>query len=1355
MDPMEENKEQASDLTEMDIAMQGQQEVQPDPIAQYMESTGTRYEDVVQEPLDQEHQALYDATGTPSGSSIAQQAADYVDKTFFNNVLTPELMKDAERELEALTDDELEQLWTEETISKELEDKLPNYIKAKKLQDGDTVIQSYVKPTLSYTADLVQGATMGALKGMANVPTATIDFLNLLDDSTGLDVIPNDAVKALDEATSAFTKGLDEGIPDGILPSLSASVAQNWVGLGAFKWIPGTGKAMTLFRSALASSTAFGVHGENIFNVLAQHMDKDSTIRSALYTLIAVNEDDPTLIAMVKNSLASVFTDVTTEKLMKALGKAARVFRPRVKKVAEQVTDSADEAVSGSGKAAQGVADNIDDASASAGRTASGISDNVDEAMSGKTAQGAAESVDDAEYKQPNRNSVDDADNIRGKSDPFNNRETLDLDYDDFDFDDPEVKEAVSDLNDACEQAAKEKASSGAGKVPPNNSGPSDGGAASSSSSAKAPQTDAEALLERAQKLMADTDLDTDFHPTHDVINPKIVQGYCEDEGVERLLQLGNDVPEVNSLGRDASQYTVQHQGEVLAQAKVALEDVDGLVIELKDLAKASNKLPAAIVSARQLLADHTRYLGGLLQKLNRADISSVDKKALIDNELTQALLNTAKVSSFFDTLSTNVARALKAHQFDMLTPDANWLKGDVYQNCAAKISQMSDGVKVKMARIMADSSSPKASRRFLEAFSRSGWKKGMDISAELAYNSLLSSAKTGFRNIMGNTIQQALIMPLDNIAHGLIFKNKEIFNDGWKAFWAMRQSFAEAWEVTYKAIRMGKNVMGLDSGLVEAQHRAFSAINFGLDPDGTYGKLIDKIGSVVNIPTRYLSRTDEFFQQLAARSNVRTYLWSEAEKLFEQGLAPHGMRKADFIMDYVSQHFGEYFIDATDSMGNVIKSAKLNMDAKYVAERAMDAAQRATFTQALKKGSPTQHLAEAMKDNPALRVVVPFLKVPRNILAEGVSHTAPINYLQFLSSDFRKALAAGGIEQQRAVAKMAVGSLFTASAVAAAYCGNITGAAPRNAKIRDTLLSQGWRPYSVKVGNTWISYDGIEPISTVMGIIADYTQAYKDSSGDIDFHRKGDMSEFERLAGSVLSAVSQNITNKSYLMGFAEFLDVLTSDSPEKVKGFLSSLGGVAIPNAFQSIRKLIDPSVRECRGYIDGLMNKLPIFNESLPLKYDWLTGEPVHYMGERASGISPFVFSTTEGSDEQKAMGKVVGLIPSPQRRINNNPLTGQQYSDFCRLHGTVKISGKTLKQSLAKAYERYKDLPDDELKVKLTDITLKFREAAKKELIKSYPELKINPNKVKKQQKKQMTVASQPTVSTVRDTLSNFV
>lgn len=1337
MNPMEEEEKEAQvqskPLTIMDIALQGQKE-QPDPVDQFRQSLPY----TVDEPRTPEEQELYNATGTPSGSSMAQQAADYVDKTFFGNVLTPDLVRDAERELENLTDDELEQLWTSETIPKELEDKLPNYVKAKNLQDGDTVIQSYVKPTLKYTADLVQGATMGSMKAMVNIPTATVDVLNWIDDITGLDILPNETVKALDDAANTFTKGLDEGIPDGILPSLSASIAQNMTGLGAFKWLPGTGKAMTLFRSALASSTAFGVHGENIFNVLAQHLDEDSTLRSALYSLIAVNEDDPTLVAMVKNSLASVFTDVATEKLMKALGKVANIFKPRFRKAAEKVTGGADEAVSGAGKTAQGTTDSADDAMSGAG----------------KAAKEASETADDTNIppkhsapEEPNQTLTDEADYMRGRSDPVNNRETLEFDADDFDLDDEEVKEAVSDLNDAYKQAKKER------KVPPKGEAPSADGVPHASK--EEVQTNAEALLERAQKLMKDVDLDTDFHPTHDVINPKIVKGFTEDDGIERLLQLGNDVPEINSLGRDASQFTVQHQSEVLAQAKIALEDVENLQIELKDLAEASNKLPAAIVSARQLLADHTRYLGGLLQKLNRADISSVDKKLLIDGELTQALLNTAKVSSFFDTLSTNVARALNAHQFDMLTPDASWLKGDVYQNVAVRISKMSDGTKVVLARIMADSNSPRASRRFLEMFSKTGLEKVGAALGELAYNSILSSAKTGMRNIMGNTIQQALVMPIDNIVHGFLFKNKEIFNDGWKAFWAMRQSLAEAWQVTYKAIRMGQNVMGLDSGLVAGPQRAISAINLGFDPDGTFGTLVDKLGSILNLPTRYLSRTDEFFQQLAARSNVRTYLWTEAEKLFEQGLAPQGMRKADFIMDYVSKHFDNYFIDAVDSAGNVIKGAKLNKDMKTVFDRAMDAAKRATFTQELKKGSVSRHMADAIKDNPALKVIVPFLTVPRNILAEGISHTTPISMFRYLSPSFRQALAAGGIEQQRAVAKMVVGGFFTAGAVAAAYCGNITGSAPRNAKVRDSLYSAGWRPYSVKVGNKWISYDGIEPIATIIGIIADFTQTYKDGSGDMDFHRKGDMSEYERISGSLLSAVSQNITNKSYLMGLSEFLDVLTSDSPEKVEGMLRSLSGVVVPNAFQSIRKALDPSVREVRGFIDGLMNKSPIFNESLPLKYDWLTGEPVHYMGERASGIAPFVFSTTEDSDEQKAMGKIVGLIPAPQRRVNNNSLTGQQYSDFCRLHGTVKIGGKTLRQALAKAVARYKDIPDDELKAKLTDLTLKYRDAAKKELMRSYPELKVNPNKVKKQQQKRMTIASQPAVSSVDETLSNFV
>ena len=87
----------------------------------------------------------------------------------------------------------------------------------------------------------------------------------------------------------------------------------------------------------------------------------------------------------------------------------------------------------------------------------------------------------------------------------------------------------------------------------------------------------------------------------------------------------------------------------------------------------------------------------------------------------------------------------------------------------------------------------------------------------------------------------------------------------------------------------------------------------------------------------------------------------------------------------------------------------------------------------------------------------------------------------------------------------------------------------------------------------------------------------------------------------------------------------------------------------------------------------------------------------------------------------------------KKINKVELTTQEFSDFNRFMGTIKINGKTLLQTVKRAMDSSmyrKDDPDriydgmfasPEIKM-ISDIFSKYRSAARAELMKTHPSLR---------------------------------
>ena len=69
---------------------------------------------------------------------------------------------------------------------------------------------------------------------------------------------------------------------------------------------------------------------------------------------------------------------------------------------------------------------------------------------------------------------------------------------------------------------------------------------------------------------------------------------------------------------------------------------------------------------------------------------------------------------------------------------------------------------------------------------------------------------------------------------------------------------------------------------------------------------------------------------------------------------------------------------------------------------------------------------------------------------------------------------------------RLALGSMAIFMAGQKFLGGELHGNGPTDRTKRQTWLDAGWKPRSIKIGDTWVSYDSFEPFNQILAIVGD-----------------------------------------------------------------------------------------------------------------------------------------------------------------------------------------------------------------------------------------------------------------------------
>jgi hypothetical protein len=545
----------------------------------------------------------------------------------------------------------------------------------------------------------------------------------------------------------------------------------------------------------------------------------------------------------------------------------------------------------------------------------------------------------------------------------------------------------------------------------------------------------------------------------------------------------------------------------------------------------------------------------------------------------------------------------------------------------------------------------------------------------------------------------------------------------------SLRNGVAEGFELASRAFK--SNTPQLDiASKVELQRMPMETMGetlqriTGAQADSFFGKGLDFYGKAITLPGRALMTEDEFFKSVLYRMEMNTLVTRRVKKVYRDAL-DGGMSDQDALAKAAAE---------TDIL---MKNPPADMD-----EAAMAFAKQGTFTADL---PPALQSLQRIFNHPALKIVVPFFKTPANIGLNVIERTpfAP------LSSRWRQDIAAGGIQRDMAMAKVSLGTTtLTAFALWAAE-GNLTGRGPDRKEERDALLRTGWQPYSMKLGDKYYSYQGMEPVAALMAIASNYAEYAK---------YEPDASKVEEVFMGAVYGMYEYMKEQPYLQGIADVGKLIGFDQNNKVdgekivNGLVKQFGGFIIGGSpmpgttslVASIDRLMDPTKKDTRadpnlpmgvrGFVESFnqyRSRLPEYSESMVEDLNLWGDAQKRSQGNPFELISPTKVSSEQFSEVDDLLVEIQSPIGVPDRKTSFTvgqgdgamsttiELSPEQRNRLLTIYGKETDAKDAILQTMKMpGYDMLR--LDDKQKI-VQKVHSEYMNRAKRQLMMEYPEI----------------------------------
>jgi hypothetical protein len=310
------------------------------------------------------------------------------------------------------------------------------------------------------------------------------------------------------------------------------------------------------------------------------------------------------------------------------------------------------------------------------------------------------------------------------------------------------------------------------------------------------------------------------------------------------------------------------------------------------------------------------------------------------------------------------------------------------------------------------------------------------------------------------------------------------------------------------------------------------------------------------------------------------------------------------------------------------------------------------------------------------LRLAVPFTRIVANVANTTIDHT-PWGFIRVyhgMKDEHGKLNKTYGHLRAQALAKAAIGTiametLYIISKIQDAdgdddkdHWFDYYGAGPGNTGKQFQLEETGWKPYSIKLGKTYIDYR-LTPLAVPLAIIGNIRDAER-------WKKYDERSILSRASYAVLKSAS-TIFDMSFLSGINQIVESLQRDSVDGskrvVKGYISRTAGTLMPSILKQIDRLFDDKIRDNSTIEEGLLREIPVVSHWVKPKLN-LLGEPV----EQTSSPTSIFFSKERSDPVWKLIVDKEAFISTPDR--------DPEKMDEDGYYRYVRDSGKLIKEKI---------------------------------------------------------------------------
>jgi len=541
--------------------------------------------------------------------------------------------------------------------------------------------------------------------------------------------------------------------------------------------------------------------------------------------------------------------------------------------------------------------------------------------------------------------------------------------------------------------------------------------------------------------------------------------------------------------------------------------------------------------------------------------------------------------------------------------------------------------------------------------------------------------------------------------------------------------------------------LQGLFQGYGRGLQEAAAALKTGYDPSkyeqkigssGTLERVKFKGGrwnpyNYLKFVSRLMTATDIFFYHGLNEMRAREAALVEAQKQGRDKPTRENIKAATKML-YKGANPWQEAMDQSKSEGFTGAEAKRRAyeileqsRPEFIIKDSNDEAARGTFNYDPEGtlGAMTSFINTAgnkldIKGIKPIKFIVPFTRIISNVLNRYLDWT-PVGLLRAakggigfdsLGENFHRQYTP---EQRRDVMIRAIAGMTAMAAIWALtddedgpfeITADGTGDMSKNYEMQEG----GWRPYSIRIGDTWYEYKNT-PLAIPFATIG-YMRDAEKFKGDKDLDEK---------ASIVMFGAAKYMMDMSFLQALSSFFDTFSKSNPGGAENFFpkaskateSTLKSFVIPNAFnqtsRAVQEVMDLPMKRARNVGDQIIRDMPVLRDHLGNIYNAL-GEPVV-----PNQIERFIPFKPSGETNDKIWNLIIdnnAWIGRPGRntqKLNGDTMTDEEYDKFALL------AGRYTKANLEEAYPLLALMKDkEEIKKEIGRLKSEARKEAREML-----------------------------------------